>query len=459
MTKVNHEIPTHYDVIIVGAGPAGLSVASELAAHTSVLVIDGKSRFEDCTKSWFIPAYLVEGNQEVMPYMTPGIFRLLCNTASGHKTQWKTNLPGGYYYVEEHGLLKFWGDKAVSLGATVMLETYYTDHSTEANYVVVDTTRGRFSAKLLIDASGHDSMVKAKYNYDEKYYWWSVYGALVKHPNGLHNMENGDYMLWQTFKDTQATDTTTLSGGRPVFEYEVLSEDKTFALILYLRQAKVQKDAMAAEFKHVLFNEAETAQFRDCEIEEEKWGWYPSGDLTVQQSEDRVDFIGDAGGWTTPCGWGFGFIVYNYKTYVKRLLPLIQKDTLEKESLKAVIHFNVREKHQILMDAIASHFLANGTPEMLDRFIDFFNSNDPLMCEKIFTLSITQEEVAQVAKEFFKVFNPLELLKIFPLEDWALIAKEIPYFIIDAVGEAAARESGVEIPFKPAFDIDEDPSR
>lgn len=445
-----------YDVIVIGAGPAGLSVGSELAAHVKVLIVDGKAQLGDCTKSWFIPGYLVEDNSEVMPFMTPGIKRLLCNTASGHKTCWDTHLPGGYYYVDEHPILEYWGEKAKGLGADIRLNTYYADHTVYADHVVVDTTGGTFTAKLLIDASGHDSQVKKKYTIEENYYWWSVYGAIVDHPNGLHGMQNGDYMLWQTFKDTQSGDHITLSGGRPVFEYEVLTENSTFALILYLRKQKVQKDLMGAEFKHVLFEEAETAQFRDCIIREEKWGWYPSGDLTVQQSEDRVDFIGDAGGWTTPCGWGFGFIVYNYKKYVERLLPRLSEDRLDKDALEEIIHFNIREKHQILMDAIASHFLANGTPAMLDRFIDYFNSNDPLMCEKIFTLSISQEEIRTVAKNFFKYFKLSELASIYPPEDYRLILHEIPYFLMDAMREGIESLDGEPEPFKPAFDIGED---
>ncbi|MCK8059399.1 MULTISPECIES: lycopene cyclase family protein [unclassified Fusibacter] len=442
-----------FDVIVIGAGPAGLSVGSELARSKRVLILDGKSSIEDCTKSWFIPASLVEGNDEVLPFMTKGINRLLCSTASGKDTVWETSLPGGYYYVDEHAILKFWGEKALDRGAEIILETYYTDHVTKEDRVVVETTKGRFEAKLLIDASGHDSQVKKNYKTDENYYWWSVYGAIVEHPNGLHGMENGDYMLWQTFKDTQAGDDVTLEGGRPVFEYEVLTENSSFPLILYLRKSKVQKDLMRTEFKHVLYNEDRTSQFKDAVIKEEKWGWYPSGDLTVKQAEDRVDFIGDAGCWTTPCGWGFGFIVYNYKHYAKSIEELLDKDRLDEASLKGMIQFNINEKHQILMDAIASHFLANGTPEQLDKFIDFFNNNEPLMCEKIFTLTISQEEIRGVAKEFVKFFNPLELLSIYPKEDWNLLLKEIPYFLADTIGEAVAKTKKADIGFKPAFDI------
>lgn len=442
-----------FDVIIIGAGPAGLSVGSELSKTFKVLIVDAKKDVAACTKSWFIPGVLVADNPDVMPFMTPGIKRLLCSTASGKKTCWETSLEGGYYYVEEHGLLKHWADRVLSQGSEILLETSYTDHQVSKDGVTVETTRGRYEAKFLIDASGHDSQVKKKYKDDQSYYWWSVYGALVDHPNGLHGMKNGDYMLWQTFKDTQVSEDTKLADGRPVFEYEVLSDQTSFPLILYLRESKVQVTQMEQEFMHVLYQEDATKPFHDAQIKERKWGWYPSGDLTVKQAEDRVDFIGDAGCWTTPCGWGFGFIVYNYRYYAQAVSACIMADTLDKKSLKDLIHFNFSEKHQILMDAIASHFLAHASPNQLDRFIDFFNSNDPLMCEKIFTLTINQEEIRQVAKKFVEHFEVGELLKIFPPKDYRLIAKELPYFLLDTAGEFMARKKEGDLKLKPGFDM------
>ncbi len=218
-----------YDVIVIGAGPAGMSIASEISKDLNILVIDGKEKLGECTKSWFIPGFLIDDNPEVMSFMDKGILRLLCSTASGKETCWDTNIKGGYYYVKEHEILEYWGKKILDNGAKITLGTYYADHTTYKDKVVVDTTDGRYDAKLLIDASGHDSMVKKKYKRKEpNYYWWSVYGAIVKHPNGLNGMKNGDYMLWQTFKDTQSSDDTTLREGRPVFEYEILTENSSF---------------------------------------------------------------------------------------------------------------------------------------------------------------------------------------------------------------------------------------
>lgn len=442
-----------YDVVIVGAGPAGLSIASELSQTLKVLVVDGKEKISDCTKGWFIPSYLAKDNPDVMPYMYPGIFRLLTWTFTDVKTCWDTKLPYGYYYVKEHEILDFWGKKAADNGAEILLNTYYADHVTEEDRVIVDTTAGRYEAKLLIDASGHDSLIAKKYERHPHYYWWSVYGAIVEHPNGLHGMKNGDYMLWQTFESTNARDDVTLRDGRPVFEYEILTETESFPLILYLRKDKVDKEFMKAQFMEVLYDEKATDQYKDCVIKEHKFGWYPSGGLSYRQAEDRVVFVGDAGCWTTPCGWGFGFIVYNYKKYSESLRQLIQQDDLNKRAIDDLVDLNLYEKHQILFDAIASHFLANASPEQLDRFIQFFNANEPVICEKIFTLSISMDEIEDTAKRFLKSFSIFELLQIMPKEDILLYIEEMGAFIGEWFTEEIRHLLGLSEPSGPGFDI------
>lgn len=442
-----------YDVIIVGAGPAGISIASELARQHKVLVLDGKKSIDDCTKSWFIPSYLVKDNPEVLPFMYPGIFRLLTWTFTDVRTCWDTGLPYGYYYVKEHEILKYWGDKASSLGAEIMLDTFYSDHVVEEDRVVVDTTAGRYEARLLIDASGHDSLISKKYERQEDYYWWSVYGAIVDHPNGLHGMKNGDYMLWQTFKSTNARDDVTLREGRPVFEYEILTETQSFPLILYLRKDKVDKDFMAKQFNEVLFDENAVAQYQDCQINELKWGWYPSGGLSYKQAEDRVAFVGDAGCWTTPCGWGFGFIVYNYQKYAASLTSLLNENTLDKNAINDLVDLSLYEKHQILLDALASHFLANASPKQLDRFIEYFNANDSVICEKIFTLTVSTEDLKELMKKFFDYFSPLELLEIVPKEDYLLLLKEAGLLAANLISEEIKEHLGLKVESGPGFDL------
>ena len=424
-----------FDVIVVGAGPAGLSVASELSESLKVLIIDGKKELSDTTKSWFIPSFLLDNIPELQQFAYNGVKRYITDTFGGENTVWNAQLNGGYTYIKEHEILTYWGQKVKEHNSTVILDCLLLDHEVSNSFVTISTSKGNYKGKLLIDASGHDSMIGKKYELKNNYYWWSIYGCIAEHPEGLGDMKVGDYMFWGTYKDTNLNPNTALRYGRPVFEYEILTENTSFPLILYLMKEKVPQDVMEKQFAHILHNEQSTEAFHNVNIKELKYGWYPSGNLSQKIAENRVVFIGDAGCWTTPCGWGFGFILKNYHTYAQHIIQAIQKNTLDKESLESIIKLKVHEKHEILMNSLATHFLSNASTNQLDRFIEFFNKTNTLWCEKMFTLTITHKDLSKLFREFVKHFKISELVHIIPKEDIPLILEEAWYFTKDWIIE------------------------
>lgn len=422
-----------YDVIIVGGGPAGLSVGSELSKELKILVLE-KGVVGVTTKSWFDPKDIVFKNEDIVPYTYGGVTRYLTNTFTGTPFDWQAKQFDRYPYIQEKEILLYWKNCILQNGSQILENCQYEDHVVQKDKVVVEASAGTFEAKLLIDASGVDSLVLDKYEIENpNYYWWSVYGAIGKHPGGVKNMKVGDYMLWQTFKDTNADPNTSLRGGRPVFEYEILDENTSFTLILYLRKDRISLDFMKKEFEHIIRDESTTANFHDIEITEYKYGWYPSGGLTQRVARDRVDFIGDAGCWTTPCGWGMGYILNNYKVYSKSLIELVKEDKLDQHSLYHLVSMHTYDKEQILLDQLITHFLSNASAEQLDKFIDLFREIDPLICEKIFTLRVTINELKQVLRVVLKNFTLEELVKIIPHEDYKYVVELGAYTIVDAI--------------------------
>lgn len=410
--------PTFYDVIIVGGGPAGLSVGSELSKALKVLVIE-KDVIGKTTKSWFDPKDIVEKNPDILPYTYGGVQRFLTNTCSGTPFDWQARLFDRYPYIKEKEILLYWKDVILKNGSVILEECPYEDHAVKKDRVIVETLQGRFECKLLIDASGSDSLVLKRYEIQNKnYYWWSVYGAIGKHPGGVKNMKVGDYMLWQTFADTMADEDASLRRGRPVFEYEILDPNTSFSLILYLRKDRMPLEHMEEAFEQIIRKEASTSSFHEIEVQEYKWGWYPSGGLTQRVARDRVDFIGDAGCWTTPCGWGMGFILNNYKQYAKSLVTLVKKDQLDEESLYTLVEMQTYDKSQIVLNQLITHFLSNASAKQLDKFIDLFREIDPRICERIFTLKVDVEELRTVMGIVRKHFTLEELARIIPREDY-----------------------------------------
>lgn len=421
-----------FDFIIIGAGPAGLGIGSELSKKYHGLIIE-KNQAGTTDRFWFVPRNAVDADVE--PFTYGGVTRFLTNTYTGAKISWRAKQFDRYPYINEHTLLPHWVEQIEKSTSKILDNCTFHDLTVKNGIVTAATDRGSFKAKLLIDASGYDSPIIKKYKIKRKnLYWWSVYGAVAKHPGGLkEGLQVGDYMLWQTFKDTDPDLEAALSDGRPVFEYEVLGADRSFSLILYLRRKQMDKEFMKKEFSHIIRDEDSTKAFHDIEITEEKFGWYPSGDISQQRiAENNIVFAGDAGCWTTPCGWGMGFILDNYKRFSEEIGNALARNQLDKKSLLKLPLFTIHEKYEIVLNALAMHFLVHAKASQLDRFIRLFDDKiDPLLCEKLFSLTITEEEVLSIIPVLLSEFSLGELWHIIPKRDYPLIVELAKYFVKD----------------------------
>ncbi len=438
-----------FDVIIVGAGPAGLSIGSELAQKGIHVLIIEQNQIGQTTKSWIVPGTIIEQLEEgVRACAYGGVTRIMEYTPN-LQIQWDVTAPWPgspewkkYSYLHQERLLTYWADLIVANGSLIKSQTCCIDHyiSNDRVFVTAVSTdrqaqKSEFSARLLVDASGSRSPIAISNNIDRKgYLWWSVYGwdiefddiTLLKNPGSLGNMRVGDYMLWQYFNEYPRNANLTLGQMRPILEYEVLNKNKIFVFIFYYSDKMIETRFLKSQFHYLINNVEACAQFKTGRLVKERYGHYPSGGIDQQIARERIAFTGDAGCWTIPAGFGMGVILQNYKRYAAELASLIAADNLSAKALNTLTRWYTKEKYEILMDKLTLHFTLYALPASLDKFTKLiFNNFGGEMMETLFLLRLSEKQAIAIIKVVLANFSPRELLTIFKTKEDLLLIMEV----------------------------------
>jgi digeranylgeranylglycerophospholipid reductase len=162
----------NYDVIIVGAGPAGCQCARELSqAGKQVLLIEKAKDFSvNNYSSGGAPLEIMEAF--ALPKDLVGTFwnKLALYTSCDHHL-WTSPEPMGVV-LNFMGLRKFLTEEALKSGATVMLDCAYQHHEKDDKYLRIHAKNNKypmhtFHSQVLVDATGCDRKVLAQRQYDK----------------------------------------------------------------------------------------------------------------------------------------------------------------------------------------------------------------------------------------------------------------------------------------------------
>ncbi|MCX6695132.1 MAG: NAD(P)/FAD-dependent oxidoreductase [Candidatus Altiarchaeota archaeon] len=152
-----------YDVIVVGAGPSGSTAARGCAkAGLKTLILDREKlpRFKACgggvtVKVDRIIDYKIP--EEIIERKAYGVRLNYWNKSNSHLREYPiTNL------VSRSRFDKFLADKTVEAGAELMDGTIVSSVSKEGSTQTVESSEGKFTAKMIVGADGVNSIVSER---------------------------------------------------------------------------------------------------------------------------------------------------------------------------------------------------------------------------------------------------------------------------------------------------------
>lgn len=319
----------HYDIIIAGGGPAGLSAASELSKFFSILVIEEKEPGTTSASWYSYEDRVVDNNLDKAVRFRSNHLHFV---APSYEHYMKDNC----VVLDHHKVLDAWLREARANGAEI-IQASYCDYSRFEDGVIVKTTAGDFSTPLLIDAMGAPSPIVEKHCLVKRKNAWVIYGARIRIPTLISPLQIEYYPL----NDEE----NTYVGVHPY------SEEELNFFIFKGQSGTYGNPEDLKEYFTTVLNRIHP----DGEILQTLGGTIPSGVLK-NYALDNIFFWG-ASGMLNPdaCGMGFNEILRHRKTFCAEIVHAWKAKKFDSKSLNSVA-FKLRDMETMHFQRIIGAF-------------------------------------------------------------------------------------------------------
>ena len=249
-----------FDVIIAGAGPAGLLIASILPPRFRLLVID-RGLIGMTRKFWLTSVARLKKHD-----LDSCILHRTDRGSIGSFLGGLALATGDFAVVDEHCLLNRLVERCAEKGAAFVANADLRGVHWLGRRIVVSTNQGQWRTRLMIDATGGSSPIAATFRLHRLDGFFSIYGGHIEKIR-LHT------------QDIIGAHVLRLGYPTPIFEVFPTSSSSAFVVVFLATRRLARLDSMRACFDdHVRAN-----PFFDCTSDtkeiEGKMGGIPIGRL------------------------------------------------------------------------------------------------------------------------------------------------------------------------------------
>lgn len=343
----------HYDIVIAGGGPAGLSIAADLARDARVLLVE-RRRPGTTYATWcsYMDRVVAHGLESAVAFRADHLH--FSGPSCSHA------MADDCVVLDHDAVMRIWLERAAAAGVAVR-QASFLSYRRLAGGVEVATSRGPVRTRLLIDAMGCPSPIAERHRLIRRKDAWVLYGARIRLPDGGRRPPRIEY---RPLNDAD----NAYVGSHPYGLEET-------NLYVFKGQSGGYGDPreLRPRFERLL-----AADYPGAAIVAPLIGTIPSGVLK-RYALDNVVFWG-AAGMLNPdgCGMGFNEILRRKATFCAEVSALVRQDRLDAASLGRVAE-RIRDRESMHFQRIIGSFSLSfiKSPDRWDGGVRWLNALGP----------------------------------------------------------------------------------
>jgi 2-polyprenyl-6-methoxyphenol hydroxylase-like FAD-dependent oxidoreductase len=392
-----------FDLIIIGAGPAGLSLAAELAGHLGVLVIE-RGEIGRTSASWYSYGDRVRehGLDDAVAFQADHLLFKSPNLT--HR------MVDECVVLNQDRVLQIWLERARTNGAE-FVQGEFQRQTADRDGVTVQTSAGHYRARLLVDCMGPRSPIVQEHNLIRRKDTWVLSGARVRLAEPLAEPE----IAYLPLND----EANSYIGIHPFSPLETN---------IYLFQGQPDTfgdpDSLAPLFRQTL-----AQRYPGAEIMEPIGGRITSGVLR-RYALPRVIFFGAAGMMNPDAiGMGFNEVLRQVRCFARRLEDALTQDQLDLRHLERIAvgtHDQEAMHFQRIIGAFSLHFSKSESKwDGGVRWLNALGSESKTWMRN----ELTPDWIRRATLKLHRAVPIRETLKMIPAKDLLFIGEQLLRFL------------------------------